>query len=103
MALDMFIMNNDFKRVAYFETKMLEPCVGLLPSRIAKDVIGLPAEFYLKGDVLILQLRSKNKKGRKEDLVKEISSLADKYLFSEIILVSSLSNSNRPDNEIRSQ
>ena len=68
--LDMFISNNKFERVVYFATKYLEPCVGMLPDSIAKETLGLPAEIYLNGDIVILQIRSRPKTGRKEALAK---------------------------------
>ena len=42
----------------------------MLPSAFGENVLGLPAELYLNGDVLILQLRSKVRKGYSKDLVK---------------------------------
>ena len=63
--LDTFISNNKFERVGFLDSKFLEPCVGMLPEMIAKDILGLPAELYLSGDVLILQIRTRLKSGRK--------------------------------------
>lgn len=100
--LDMFISNNKFERVGFFETKYLEPCVGTLPDIIAKDTLGLPAEIYLKGDIVILQMRSRPKTGRKDDIAKEIEAFRSKYNFQEAIMLSSLANSTRPDSEITS-
>lgn len=56
----------------------------------------------MNGDVLILQLRSKVRKGYSKDLIKEIKKLAEENKFKEVVFVGSLTcgYNSRPDNEI---
>ena len=100
--MDLLIVNNHFKRVGFLHSKALVSAAGILPDTFGKDVLGLPAEFYLKGDVLLLQLRSRVRQGHSKELLAEIKTLNDKYLFREVIFVGSLTfgYSSRPDNEI---
>lgn len=65
-ALDILIASNGFKRIGYLDTKFIEPAVGYLNKSIENGNIGLPAEVYLKDDVLIIQLRSNIRQGRKK-------------------------------------
>lgn len=102
LVLDMFICNNKFERVGFLDTKFLEPCVGMLPDIIAKDTLGLPAEVYLNGDVVILQIRSRPRTGRKEDLAKELDVFRVRSKFRQTIMISSIANRIRPDSEISS-
>ena len=69
-ALDHIISLNHFKRVAFWHTSHIEPSVGYLPKNIEDGALGLPAELYLHGDVLILQFRTYVRFGRKKDLAK---------------------------------
>ena len=73
-ALDALITRNEFQRIAFFHSDFLEPSVGYLPKNIEGGSLGLPAEIYRNGDVVILQLRSLVKFGRKRDFAKEIAS-----------------------------
>ena len=100
ITLDLLVINNQFKKIGYFNTRCLESAVGVLPKAFGNEVIGLPAELYLKGDVLILQLRAKVRKGYSFDLVKDIKKLAEENRFKEIIFAGSLTfgYSSRPDN-----
>jgi hypothetical protein len=47
----------------------------MLPESIAKETLGLPAEVYLKGDIVILQFRTRLRTGRKDDFAKELEAL----------------------------
>ena len=69
-ALDHLIVLNQFKRVAFLHTEYLEPSVGYLPQNIENGALGLPAELYLHGDVLLLQFRTFARVGRKSALAK---------------------------------
>ncbi len=42
-ALDSLIVQNEFVRVAYFQSKCLYPSVGYLPKNIEGGALGLPA------------------------------------------------------------
>lgn len=72
LTCDQFIVQNGFKRVAYFQTKYLEPSIGYLPESIEGGSLGLPAELYHKGNTLILQFRAHCRFARKRDLGKEV-------------------------------
>ena len=63
-AVDHIIAQNNFKRVAFWQTNTIEPSVGYLPKTIEDGRLGLPAEMYVCGDVVILQFRTKVRFGR---------------------------------------
>jgi predicted ATP-grasp superfamily ATP-dependent carboligase len=65
-AIDTIIVDNKFERIAYYETSLLEPSIGYLPNNIESGALGLPAELYELGDVLLLQFRSTVRFGRKK-------------------------------------
>ena len=75
----------------------LEPSVGYLPNNIEGGALGLPAEIYKKGDMVILQLRSLLKFGRKHYFAKELASLVEKYKIADVIILGSLPFSIKPD------
>ncbi len=75
----------------------LEPSVGYLPNNIEGGTLGLPAEIYKKGDVIILQLRSLLKFGRKHDFAKELASFIQKQKIADVIILGSLPFSIKPD------
>lgn len=56
-------------------TTALESAAGILPEAFGKEVLGLPAELYLKGDVLILQFRARIRQGYSKDLISEVKQL----------------------------
>lgn len=76
----------------------------MLPSAFGENVLGLPAELYFNGDVLILQLRSKVRKGYSKDLIQQIKTFSEQNKLNQIIFVGSLAcgYNSRPDNEISS-
>jgi predicted ATP-grasp superfamily ATP-dependent carboligase len=64
--------------------------------------LGLPGEIYRNGDVIVLQLRSLVKFGRKNDFAKEVASFVSKNKIGDVILLGSLPYSIKPDREITS-
>lgn len=68
-ALDILIGSNQFRRVGFLDSKCIEPAVGYLNKNIEGGSLGLPGEIYLKDNVLILQLRSNIRFGRKKQFV----------------------------------
>jgi len=89
-AIDHIIALNHFKRVAFWQTNNIEPSVGYLPKTVEEGKLGLPAEFYLQGDVLILQFRTTVKFGRGKELNKEISTFVKEHEINEVIIVGTL-------------
>ncbi len=72
MTCDEIIKKNQFKRIAYFQTKYVEPSIGYLPEGIENGTLGLPVELYQNGSILILQFRTYCRFARKRDLAKEV-------------------------------
>ena len=102
MTCDEFIKKNEFKRIAYFQTRYVEPSIGYLPQGIENGSLGLPIELYQKGSTLILQFRSYIRFARKRDLANEVVQELKKHGVEEIVLISSLPYDIRPDLEIGS-
>lgn len=102
LAIDLLIASNGFKRVAFFESRHLEPSVGYLNKNIENGALGLPAEVYIKGEVVILQLRSRTRVGRVREFVKELSQVFGKCLEKGVIVLGALPFSMRNDHEIGS-
>ena len=69
LAIDLIIASNGFKRVAFLESRHLEPSVGYLNKNIEDGALGLPAEIYMKGSIIILQLRSRTRIGRARQFI----------------------------------
>lgn len=65
-ALDILIASNGFKRIAYLDSKHIEPAVGYLNKKIENGGLGLSGEVYHKDDVVIIQMRSNIRIGRKK-------------------------------------
>jgi hypothetical protein len=72
LTCDEIIIHNKFKRIAYFQTNYLEPSIGYLPENIENGSLGLPAEIYSLGNLLILQFRAMCRFARKKDLATQI-------------------------------
>ena len=51
--------------------------------KIENGALGLPAEIYLLDDVVILQVRTGLRFGRKKDFVKEFQDNLKKYFLDE--------------------
>lgn len=101
-ALDILIASNQFKRIGFLDSKYIEPAVGYLNKNISQGGLGLPAEVYSKDDVLIIQLRSNIRLGRKKEFVKQLAELFPKIGAESILFVGSLPFSLRPDLQIQS-
>lgn len=101
-AFDELIVNNSFRRVAYFQSDYLEPSVGYLPNDIEGGALGLPGELYENGDVLLLQFRSVLRFGRRKDFAKEIARFVKDNKIEDVIIIGSLPHSIKPDLEIGS-
>jgi hypothetical protein len=102
-ALDLLIASNEFRRVGFLDSKLIQPAVGYLSKRIEGGGLGLSGEVYKKDEVLIIQLRSNIRFGRKKEFVEELASALGKHLEEDsILVVGSLPFSLRPDLEIQS-
>ena len=71
LAIDHLIVSNKFERVAIFHPPLMDTSVGYLPKSISgdKNLLGMPMELYMSGDVLFLQLRSTLKFAKKKKFV----------------------------------
>ena len=69
LALDILIASNGFQRVGFFDSRHLEPSVGYLNKNIENGALGLPAEIYMKGSIVILQLRTRTRIGRARQFI----------------------------------
>lgn len=64
------IVSNGFKKIGYFYSDYLEPSVGYLNKNVDSGSLGLPAELYALNDVVIFQIRTVVRHGRRADLAK---------------------------------
>jgi hypothetical protein len=77
--------------------------VGYLNKNIEGGRLGLSGEVYQKDEVLIIQLRSNIRMGRKKEFVEELAQILGKNVETgSVLVVGSLPFSLRPDLEIQS-
>jgi hypothetical protein len=65
-ALDLLIASNGFRRIGFVDSKLIQPAVGVLNKNIEGGLLGLAGEVYRKDEVVIIQLRSNIRFGRKK-------------------------------------